>query len=251
MDDLSAPQQQQYEELHVTNPRLYFSHMHQQQQQQQQYMQQHSQPPMSLSTGAAAVKQEAGGAAAAQQQQQQPQDVVRLLHSIDPTALTEQPMDTQVANKVCVRDGVFNCVGPLLLCRLVVAGLVCCALAVFAACNKLCITRTVNSVGNNDLCLLLLLLVYTTCVCVLFCRCSMSCVVVRRLMLRAGEAPPACLTSKRFSCSDRRCWCVVDRKGSPCPALYVCWIVCGSRTWAFCCKALCTHCRLLSSHSLS
>jgi hypothetical protein len=85
LDDLSTPVQQQFEELSVTNPRLYFSHIQQQQPSQQGKGQQ----PQGLP-----VKQEQQGS------QQQPQDVVRLLRGIDPNALTDQPMEPTVAGKV-------------------------------------------------------------------------------------------------------------------------------------------------------
>jgi hypothetical protein len=84
LDDLAAPVQQQFEELSVTNPRLYFSNIQQQQQ------------PLSQQSGCP-VKQEGGYQ---QQQLQQPQDVVRLLREIDANALTDKPMDGPVANKV-------------------------------------------------------------------------------------------------------------------------------------------------------
>lgn len=81
MDDLQAPIQQQFEVLHVTNPRLYFSNIQQQPQQQGQ-----GQVPT--------VKQELGA------QQMQPQDVVQVLRSIDPNALTDRPMQDEAARKV-------------------------------------------------------------------------------------------------------------------------------------------------------
>lgn len=82
MDDLQAPVQQQFEVLHVTDPRLYFSKLQQQQPQQQGQ----GQGPT--------VKQELGT------QQVQPQDVVQMLRSIDPNALTDRPMQDEVARKV-------------------------------------------------------------------------------------------------------------------------------------------------------
>jgi hypothetical protein len=90
LDDLTAPVQQQFEELSVTNPRLYFSNIQQrQQQQQQQPLSQQSDYP---------VKQESGYHQ--QQQLQQPQDVVRLLREVDANALTDKPMEGPVASKV-------------------------------------------------------------------------------------------------------------------------------------------------------
>lgn len=89
LDDLSTPVQQQFEELSVTNPRLYFSHIQQQQPSSQQGK---GQQPQGLT-----VKHEQQGS---QQQPQQPQDVVRLLRGIDPNALTDQPMEPTVAGKV-------------------------------------------------------------------------------------------------------------------------------------------------------
>lgn len=89
LEDLSAPVQQQFEELSVTNPRLYFSNIQQQQ------------PGLQQPQGTElAVKQEAAGGRQ-KQQQRQPQDVVRLLRSINPHALSDQPMAGPVANKVC------------------------------------------------------------------------------------------------------------------------------------------------------
>jgi hypothetical protein len=93
LEDLSAPVQQQFEELRVTNPRLYFSHTQLLQQPQPASQQsQQSQP------------QDAGwkqpGGAQQPQPQQQPQDVVAILRSIDCNALSDRPMEPAVANKV-------------------------------------------------------------------------------------------------------------------------------------------------------
>lgn len=90
LDDLSAPVQQQFEELSVTNPRLYFSNIQQQQQ-----------PGLQQPQGAELAVTQEGAGGRQQQQQRQPQDVVRLLQSIDPHALSDQPMAGPVANKVC------------------------------------------------------------------------------------------------------------------------------------------------------
>lgn len=88
LDDLSTPVQQQFEELSVTNPRLYFTHIQQQQP---------SQPGKGQQPQGLPVKQEQQDSRA---QQQEPQDVVRLLRGIDPNALTDQPMEPTLAGKV-------------------------------------------------------------------------------------------------------------------------------------------------------
>lgn len=89
LEDLAAPVQQQFEELRVTNPRLYFSHT------QPPPQQPASQQPQQSHLHDAGRKPPGGA-----QQQQQQQDVVAILRSIDVNALSDRPMEPAVANKV-------------------------------------------------------------------------------------------------------------------------------------------------------
>jgi hypothetical protein len=73
LEDLQAPLQQHFEELRVTDPRLYFRVMQQQQQQSPV-----KQPP----------------------QQQQQQDVVQRLRGVDPLGLLDPPMASAAAKQV-------------------------------------------------------------------------------------------------------------------------------------------------------
>eukprot|EP00879_Flechtneria_rotunda_P022351 GHRR01023582.1.p1 GENE.GHRR01023582.1~~GHRR01023582.1.p1 ORF type:complete len:313 (+),score=147.44 GHRR01023582.1:359-1297(+) len=86
LEDLQAPPQHQFEELRVTDPRLYFRTMQNQQQQgqQQQGQQQQGQQP--------------GQPPGAKKQQQQ--TVLELLRSIDPYNLLDPPIKPSAAKQV-------------------------------------------------------------------------------------------------------------------------------------------------------
>lgn len=81
LEDLQAPPQQQFEQLRVTDPRLYFKTM---QQQQQQSSQPQSQP-----------QQQQGHATLMQQQ-----DPTAAIGSIDPGNLLDPPVTSAVARQV-------------------------------------------------------------------------------------------------------------------------------------------------------